>query len=93
MGWSDNPSKTVEKWLGEYEGSLMCDCDHGCRQWVRKNSTKNALLIRVLTKVGSSTNPNKIVQLDNKKADKIFLRIIRGEGKRRMREMKKNITS
>ena len=93
MGWSERPSKNVKDWLGEYEGSLMCDCDHGCRQWVRNNKTKNSLLMRVLLNKESTTNPDKIVQMENKRVDKIFLRIVRGEARRRMREMKKGIIS
>lgn len=87
MGWSDDPSDNMKNWLSEYEGSLMCGCDHGCNQWREKNQSKAILIMRILSN-GGTTNPDKIVQMENSKVDKILYRILRWQSQKFNRELR-----
>jgi len=88
MGWSDDSAKDFKSWQGEWDGCMMCACDHGCNQWLVKNQSKASLVMRVLSSKGS-TKLDKIVQMSNQKANKIWFWIHMRENKKFNEELRR----
>lgn len=64
-----------KNWLDEWTGSLLCDCDLGCRQWIEKNSVKAYLIIRALNSGYRRENIEKIASMSEDRSKKIFYKI------------------
>lgn len=80
--WEDAKVKpTYKAWVDEYNGSLQCDCGHGCRQWILEQKTKTALILMVAQTKGI-TSLDKIAQMTPERADKIWMRIIGWQSQR-----------
>lgn len=72
---------TAEEFLEAYDGSLICDCGHGCRGWIEKQRARSSLLIRVMLNKGD-TNPDKIAKIPLDRINKIWHFLYRRENKR-----------
>lgn len=92
--WEDQKKQPdVKTWLGNFSGSIHCDCGHGCQSWCLENRTKAYLLIKVLTDPKSTTKPDKIVKMHVDRVDKIWYRLTMWESQkfnRELRELEKN---
>lgn len=86
MGWSDEPSENYEKWKSGLDGSIMCDCDHGCRQWIKNNWTKISLVLKYKDKPALL---DKIVSMENARANNIWYWLEMREVKKFNEELRK----
>jgi hypothetical protein len=89
MGWSDEPSKSYKEWRYEWDGSMLCDCGHGCNQWLKKNHSKVSLIMRVRDNNGK-TSLDKIVQMKNDRADKIWYFLVMRDSRKFNEELRKS---
>lgn len=62
--------KSFENFLEQHEGSVICSCDHGCNQWILRQSPRMALAIRMMRK--GSTNLDKMAALPLGRVNKIW---------------------
>ena len=63
--WEDQKKQPDFKtWMEELRGSILCDCGHGCRDWIANNGAKSYKIIEaLLSEKGASTEDlDKIVQ-------------------------------
>lgn len=47
-------NESYANFKAEMEGSIMCGCDHGCNQWLARNSAKALAMMNELETVGMS---------------------------------------
>lgn len=49
--WEDQKKQAdFAMWLDNLRGSVLCDCDHGCRGWIADNGAKALKIIELLNK-------------------------------------------
>lgn len=91
MGYWDDMKiqSTFKRFVEEYNGSLQCDCDHGCRQWVKQQETKTGLMLMVAETEGI-TPLNKIAQMTPERATKIWRRIVKWQAQKFNRELRES---
>jgi hypothetical protein len=66
--------KDLEDWLESWMGSMQCGCDHGCNQWLKENSSKAMIVMRVLAKRGS-TDLDALVRRPIREVDAVAVRL------------------
>ena len=71
---------TYQDFMEEYEGSMICGCDHGCNQWLKKQGARVALGYRMM-KLGSK-NLDKMAQMPIARVDKIWYWVQRQDSRR-----------
>mgnify|MGYP000894220598 CR=1 FL=1 len=52
----------LNTWLEELRGSILCDCGHGCRDWIATNGGKALRIIEALRKGADISILDGIVQ-------------------------------
>jgi len=52
----------LQTWLEELRGSILCDCGHGCRDWIASNGGKALRIIEALQKGADISTLDAIVQ-------------------------------
>jgi len=78
--WKDmEVQPSFKEWLGMYQGCLICDCGHGCADWVKEQGRKAALLMRILSNPKATTSLEKVTQMPLERANRIWWRIMHGE--------------
>lgn len=61
--WEDQKKQTdLKTWMEELRGSILCDCGHGCRDWIANNGAKALKLIEALQKGAKPEELDAIVQ-------------------------------
>lgn len=80
--------KDYTDYIMEYDGSLACDCDHGCRQWIYDNRHRTGLFLEILKTKGSVTNLDKLAQMDIDRVNKIHRRILSWKSEKFNRELR-----
>lgn len=70
MGSFRESFPSFEKFFAEHEGSIMCGCDHGCNQWIKKQEGRLALAVRMIKR--GSPNLDKMVSLPLDRVNKIW---------------------
>ena len=55
-------SENFEDFMSELRGSVICDCDHGCRQWISDNGSTAHALIEALQNGAKPEDLDAIVQ-------------------------------
>ena len=61
--WEDQKKQPdLETWLGELQGCILCDCGHGCRDWVANNGPKAYKIIKALQSGADKATLDAIVQ-------------------------------
>lgn len=88
MGWSDEAAKDFKSWLSEHSGSMMCACDHGCNQWLKKNESKASLAMRIMFNKGTASL-DKLVQRSNEDVNKIWYWLEMRENKKYNEEIRR----
>lgn len=75
--WEEQKKQpNFKAWLDFYNGCLICDCGHGCRNWLEEQRSKAALIMEVQNNKSATTCVDKIAQMDPKRADDIWVRIM-----------------
>lgn len=77
-------------WLGFYEGCVLCGCDHGCNQWIAENHAKISLAFRIMRDPKATTKLDKLSQLPLKRADAIWIRLMRWGSEKFNRELRQH---
>lgn len=57
--------EALSKFLDEWDGSISCGCDHGCNQWLARNSAKMRYLLKVILMGSRSREELDSVALEN----------------------------
>lgn len=61
--WEDKKkSPNFQDWMGELHGSILCDCGHGCRDWISNNGGKALTIINALKSGANEAELDAIVQ-------------------------------
>lgn len=79
---------TFKEWKEFYDGCVMCNCGHGCQQWIKEQQGKMSLLFEVLSNPNSTTKPDKIAQMSPERANKIWYKIMRWKSQKFNRELR-----
>lgn len=68
---SQEVQPTFKEWQSFMEGCVMCQCDHGCNQWMLEQRSKIALFMRILSTKGN-TSLDKLAQMPLQRANRIY---------------------
>lgn len=61
--WEDQKKQpNFQSWLESLEGSVMCNCGHGCRNWTADNGAKALKIIQALQSGADIATLDAIVQ-------------------------------
>lgn len=61
--WEDKKKQpNFQAWMSELHGSIMCDCGHGCRDWIANNGGKALVIINALKSGATEAELDMIVQ-------------------------------
>ena len=91
MGSLGNPETydSYKDWKSNYDGCLMCACDHGCNQWVASQSRRTSLILRILTKKDSNTSLDKVVKMTDERVNWLWYYLNQELPQRRWRRNRK----
>lgn len=61
--WEDQKKQPdLKTWIEELRGSILCDCGHGCRDWIATNGGKALKIIEALQNGADNATLDQIVQ-------------------------------
>jgi hypothetical protein len=61
--WEDSKRQpSFKEWLAMWHGCVLCNCDHGCNQWIVENAPKAYLLFEGLRQGQTAEFLDKIAQ-------------------------------
>lgn len=80
--WENEKRKsTFAEWLETLRGSKMCNCDHGCNQWIVENAGKTVRLFEAIAAGAPAEELDRIVQMHTKEVNRGMYEEVRAEAK------------
>jgi hypothetical protein len=67
---AENKKATFAEWLDAMRGCKMCNCDHGCNQWIVSNAGKTVRLFEALAAGAPPEELDRIVQMHTKEVNR-----------------------
>lgn len=89
--WKEQDKQpSLEKWLNFWYGCVLCNCDHGCNEWIVKNASKAHAIISGLLKNEQVENLDKLVQRDILEVNSEFHKKVWDNAKKEQDSFKKD---